>query len=248
MTTPPGWLGADWLEPGWLTASVDPQKSTGAVAVTSDNDTTIPNPQVPVGDGQVAPEDLSRGLSGGPGGAWVPSSSFPWPATPASGDGIVTVMPGAVGNGNGNDDPAGMPGYDGPALAYGGAYVQQETQGGLDAVAQRTTAWGFDDLQPGANMGYERIETRLIGNRAPGYVNTWWPVWNATPMRKTALPFTDRPRRNLDGTETPLPAYADLSLANSGGAAYYLNGPAAPQVSEAAPGASSSYDPAAAWA
>jgi len=154
-----------------------------------------------------------------------------------------------TGDGNDNDDPSGMPGYDGPRLSYGGAYANTADQGGLDAVAQKTTEWGFNEVQPGANVGYERIETRLLGNTSKGYVNVWSPIRNVTPPVKTANQFTAQPFTNMDGSEGTLPAYADLSLANSGGPAYYVNGPAAPDVSDAQPSANYyAPDPAIGWA
>jgi hypothetical protein len=234
------------LAPGWLTADTSGPQSTGRVAVTADNTSGLPNPTVPTGDEQVTP-----GTAPGPGAVgepWTPTTSFPWPAVPDSGDGIVAVVPGMTGNGNGNDDPVGWPGYDGPFMKYEGAYASAQEQGGLDAVAQLTDGYGFNQVRPGANMGYQRHETRLLGNTSPGYVNVWNKIWNAVPMVKTANQFTQQPLTSMTGDEIPLPAYADLgSLSNSGGPAYYVNGPEAPQVSEAAPAASPA-DPAAGWA
>lgn len=235
------------LSPGWLTFDASAQQSTGRVAVTTDNTAGLPNPQVPVNDEVVEPDYAPD--AGGAGEAWTPTTAFPWPAVAPTGDGIVAVVPGMTGNGNDNDDPSGMPGYDGPNLRYGGAYADTGDQGGSDAVAQQTDTLGFNVLRPGANMGYQRHETRLMGNRAPGYVNIWQRIWNVTPMVKTANPFTQQPLTTMAGDEIPLPAYADLgSLANSGGQAYYVNGPEAPQVSEAVPAAAASADPAAGWA
>lgn len=234
------------LSSGWLTADTSGPESTGRVAVTADNTADLPNPQVPVNDESVEP-----GLAPGPGEVgepWVPTTDFPWPAVSSSGDGVVAILPGMTGNGNDNDDPSGMPGYDGPNLSYGGAYAGVEDQGGNDALAQQTDTLGFNVLQPGANMGYQRQETRLLGNKSPGYVNVWNRIWNTVPMVKTANQFTQQPLTSMAGDEIPLPAYADLgSLANSGGQAYYVNGPEAPQVSEAAPSGSVA-DPAAGWA
>jgi hypothetical protein len=235
------------LSSGWLTADTSGQQSSGRIPVTQDDTASLPNPQVPVQDG-VIDLDIEGVDAGGAGEPWGPASSFPWPATPTSGDGVVTVMPGMTGDGNDNDDPAGMPGYDGPQLAYGGAYADTQQQGGLDAVAQRTDSWGFNEVQPGANMGYQRNETRLLGNKSQGYVNTWNQIWNVTPPVKTANMFTAQPFTNMDGSEGSLPQYANLALSNSGGAAYYVNGPEAPQVSEAAPAQYTVADPAAGWA
>ena len=235
-----------FLAPGWLTADTSGPERTGRVAVTADNTAGLPNPVVTTGAEAVMPNEAPG--PGDVGEAWVPTTDFPWPAVSSSGDGVVAVLPGMTGNGNGNDDPSGLPGYDGPNLSYGGAYASTQGQGGLDAVAQLTDGYGFNQVRPGANMGYQRQETRLLGNTAPGYVNVWNRIWNAVPMVKTALPFTQQPLLDPSGSEIPLPAYADLgSLANSGGQAYYVNGPEAPKVSEATP-VGLSADPAAGWA
>lgn len=233
------------LSPGWLTADTSAQTATGKVPVTSDNTDPLPNPQVPVSDGMIDP-----GMAPGPGGAgeaWVTSSEFPWPDVASSPDGVVAVVPGMTGNGNDNDDPAGLPGYDGPSLRYGGAYTDTAQQGGSDALAQQTDTLGFNVLRPGANMGYQRNETRLMGNRAAGYVNIWNKIIQVVPARKTANQFTQQPLTDMTGQPGTLPPYANLGLANSGGEAYYVNGPEAPEVSEAAPVGAVS-DPAAGWA
>lgn len=247
MTVATGGAVPPLLSPGWLTADTTGQERSGRIPVTQDNDATIPNPPVPTADG-VFDTDLAGIDAGGAGEPWQPSASFPWPSTPASGDGVVAVVPGMTGDGNDNDDPSGLPGYDGPRLKYGGAYALHEDQGGLDAVAQRTTSWGFNEVQPGANMGYKRTETRLMGNTSPGYVNIWRRIWNVTPPVKTANQFTAQPFTNMDGSEGTLPPYASLSLANSGGQAYYVNGPAAPQTDQATPAQYEVPDPAAGWA
>lgn len=233
------------LAPGWLSADTSAQTATGRVPVTADDTQPLPNPQVPVADGVIDP-----GTAPGPGGAgeaWVTSSEFPWPAVSPNGDGIVAVTPGMTGNGNDNDDPAGLPGYDGPRLSYGGAYADVTQQGGLDAVAQQTTAWGFNVVRPGANMGYQRNETRMLGNRSPGYVNVWRKIFTVVPARKTANQFTAQPLSDMTGEPGTLPPFASLGLANSGGPAYYVDGPAAPQVSQAVPQGVVA-DPAAGWA
>lgn len=237
------------LSSGWLTFNDSVQQATGHVAVTSDNDATIPNPEVPINDGVVDYDPF--GLDAGAiGEGWIPTGSFPWPALASSGNGVVAVTPGMTGNGNDNDDPTGMPGYDGPTAKFGGAYSMVDTQTGYDAVAQQTDNYGFNVLRPDSNMGYQRTETRLIGNSTPGYVNIWNKIWNVSPMVKTANQFTAQPFTNMDGTMGTLPAYADLGLANSGGPAYFVNGPEAPSVSNATPTVSGSYspDPAAGWA
>lgn len=237
------------LSPGWLTADTSAMQATGRVPVTQDNTSGLPNPQVPVSD-----DVISYGTVPGPGQAgeaWVTSSEFPWPALAPDGDGVVAVTPGMTGNGNDNDDPSGLPGYDGPQLRYGNAYTNSAQQGGLDAVAQQTTAWGFNVMNPGANMGYQRTETRLMGNTSPGYwtgANFWQPIRSVTPAVKTANQFTQQPLTSMTGETIPLPAYADLSMANSGGTAYFVEGPQAPQVSEATPSQYLNPDPAAVWA
>lgn len=235
------------LSPGWLTADTTGQQRSGRIPVTQDDTAGLPNPQVPVQDG-VIDLDVQGVDAGAAGEAWGPTTSFPWPATPSTGAGVVAVTPGMTGDGNDNDDPAGMPGWDGPQLKYGGAYANHEPQGGLDAVAQATDSWGFNQVRPGANMGYERNETRLMGNTSRGYINVWRPIWNVTPPVKTANQFTAQPFHNMDGSEGSLPAYANLGLSNSGGAAYYVNGPEAPQVSEATPAQYIVADPTAGWA
>lgn len=233
------------LSSGWLTADTSGPDASGRVAVTQDNDTALPNPQVPTQDSAVD-TDL-YGLNAGPNAEeWDTTTSFPWPSVAESHDGVVAVTPGMTGNGNTNDDPMGLPGYDGPFPNYSGAYVQTVDQGGLDAVAQRTDSWGFNEMQPGANMGYERMDTRLIGNTSPGYVNVWSPIWNVTPPVKTANQFTQQPLTDMGNS---LPPYASLDLANSGGTAYYLDGPVAPQtVAAGAVQGTEAADPAAGWA
>lgn len=235
------------LSPGWLTADTSAQTATGHVPVISDNTEPLPNPQVPVSGSVVDP-----GMTPGPGGAgeaWVTSSEFPWPAVADSGDGVVAVVPGMTGNGNDNDDPSGLPGYDGPNLRYGGAYTDTTQQGGLDGVAQQTTAWGFNVVRPGANMGYERNETRLMGNTSPGYVNVWNTITQVVPAKKVANMFTQQPLTDMTGEVIPLPAYANLGLANSGGQAYYVNGPEAPNVQNVdGVIGTGPQDPAAGWA
>lgn len=235
------------LSSGWLTFDDSVQQATGRVAVTQDNDATIPNPQVPINDG-VIDYDLFGLDAGAIGESWVPTASFPWPSLAGTGNGVVAVTPGMTGNGNGNDDPAGMPGYDGPTAKFGGAYSVVDTQTGNDAVAQQTDNLGFNILRPDSNMGYQRAETRLIGNDTLGYINVWDTIWNVSPMVKTANQFTAQPFTNMDGTEGTLPAYADLALSNSGGTAYFINGPEAPNVTNAVPTVSDSPDPAAGWA
>lgn len=234
------------LTPGWLTAdSTGPQRS-GRIAVTADDTDQLPNPQVPVSDGVI---DTYAAPGAGPvGEGWVPTTDFPWPVTPSNGDGIVAVVPGATGNSNDNDDPSGLPGWDGPQLSYGGAYTDTVQQGGNDAVAQQTTAWGFNVMQPGSNMGYQRNDTRMMGNDSPGYINVWNPIRNVTPAVKTANQFTQQPLTDMAGNAGTLPPYGNLSLANSGGPAYYVNGPEAPQTDEASPAQYQAPDPAAGWA
>lgn len=244
--TPNGAVGP-LLGSGWLTVDQSAQQATGRVPVTADDTAGLPNPQVPVND-DLIDYDMFGLDAGGPGEGWVPTTDFPWPSTPASGDGVVAVLPGATGNQNDNDDPTGMPGYDGPRAAYGGAYANTTEDTGYDAVAQKTNAWGFNEQQPGANMGYVRQETRLMGNTTPGYVNIWRKIWQVSPSVKTANQFTAQPFTNMDGTEGSLPEYANLGLANSGGVAYYVNGPEAPNVQEAMPVSGGGYDPAAGWA
>lgn len=235
------------LSPGWLSADTSAQTATGRVPVTSDNTTPIPNPQVPVSDTVVEPGTAPS--PGAAGEAWVTSSEFPWPDVAASGDGVVAVTPGMTGNGNDNDDPSGLPGYDGPSLRYGGAYTDTTLQGGNDALAQQTDTLGFNVLRPGANMAYQRSETRLMGNTSPGYVNIWRKIVQVVPARKVANPYTQQPLTDMTGQQIPLPAYANLGLANSGGQAYYVNGPQAPFTEAAgAVVGTESLDPAAGWA
>lgn len=244
-TATPNQVVAPLLSPGWLSADTSAQQATGRVPVTADDTAPLPNPAVPVGDDVVDYGQLPG--PGDAGEAWSTTTDFPWPAVPANGDGIVAVTPGSTGNGNGNDDPSGMPGYDGPRLAYGGAYADITQQGGLDATAQQTTAWGFNVMTPGANMGYQRNETRMLGNRSPGYVNVWNKIRSVVPARKTANQFTAAPLTSMAGEPGTLPPFASLGLSNSGGPAYYVDGPAAPQVSQAAPTGTAA-DPAAGWA
>lgn len=233
------------LSSGWLTADTSAQVATGHVPVTADNTAPLPDPVVPTSPAVIAP-----GAVPGPGPAaeaWTPTSSFPWPALAPDGDGVVAVTPGMTGNGNTNDDPSWLPAYDGPRLAYGGAYAEDVMQGGLDATAQQVTPEGFNVMTPGANMGYERTDLRLMGNNSPGYVNTWWRNQAVTPPVKTANQFTAQPLAAMNGELGTLPSYANLRLSNSGGTAYYVGGPQAPQVSQALPAAGST-DPAAGWA
>lgn len=234
------------LGSGWLTADTSAQESTGRVAVTDDNTSGLPNPEVPVNDDLIEYETFGLD-AGGVGEGFVTTASFPWPAVPKSGNGVVAVVPGSTGNGNDNDDPSGMPGYDGPRPSYSGAYTGTEDLGLNDAVAQQTDTLGFNVLRPGANMGYRRTDTRLLRNLAMGYVNTWRQIWNVTPPVKTANQFTAQPFTNMDGSEGTLPAYANLAMANSGGTAWYVNGPEQPATQEAAPSGEVS-DPAAGWA
>ena len=224
----------------WLTADTSLAQRSGRKAVTADNDTTIPNPQVEVNDPVIDNDPFTVG-AGGVGESWEPTSGFPWPALAENGSGVVAVTPGMTGNGNDNDDPSGLPGYDGPQMLYRGAYNQTTTATGHDALAQTTDTHGWNQYNV-ANGGYQQNRV-AIGNKAPGYVNWWRKIWTVTPPVKTANQFTAQP---VGGNS--LPAYADLSLSNSGGPAYYVNGPQAPQVSQAAPPASYTVeDPTAGW-
>jgi len=87
-TAAPNGVVPSLLSSGWLTADTTGQQSSGRVPVTSDNDSTIPNPQVPIQDG-VIDLDIEGLNAGGIGEPWEPTTNFPWPATPASGTALL---------------------------------------------------------------------------------------------------------------------------------------------------------------